>query len=364
LGKMTRVDLTLRPIAHSPTCIGVGFVAADIVEGSEDEFVAAGGSCGNVMAILAWLGWKSYPVARIGQDWAAGVVRKDFKQLGVQGTFLSEERSIQTPIVIQRFVEDAKGKRVHRFSLACPECGGWLPRYRASTLSQATTVTETSIAPKTLYMDRISPAAIRIATWAKEKGAFIVFEPSSIGDERQFQRVVDLCHVLKFSHDRLGHVRDLREAQNPKVIVETMAEEGLRLRWRGHWSELPAFNTPGFLDGAGAGDWTSAGFIHHLGAGGAKAFEQLQKPRLLSALRFGQALAAVNCGYEGARGAMMAMTRDQLAKRLTRLATRTPEDPAAVQDTGGREEEIPTRLCPTCTSTEKKKPTKKKTAIK
>jgi hypothetical protein len=57
-----------------------------------------------------------------------------------------------------------------------------------------------------------------------------------------------------------------------------------------------------------------------LGTTGAKVFEMLQKPRLLSALRFGQALAAVNCGYEGARGVMMAMTRDQLAKRLTALA--------------------------------------------
>src|SRR4051794_21319134 len=106
---MTRVDLTLRPATRHPVCVGAGFVAADIVEGHTEEFVAAGGSCGNVLAILAWLGWKSYPVARLGKDWAAGVVRKEFKAVGVDDAFLSDEKAVQTPIVIQRFVEDKEG---------------------------------------------------------------------------------------------------------------------------------------------------------------------------------------------------------------------------------------------------------------
>ena len=145
---MTRVDLTLKAAPRHPICVGAGFVAADIVEGRTEEFVAAGGSCGNVLAILAWLGWTSYPVARLGRDWAATVIRKEFKSIGVEGDFLSDEKAVQTPIVIQRFVEDKAGKRVHRFSLACPECGGWLPRFRASTLQQATEVTEVRDRPE------------------------------------------------------------------------------------------------------------------------------------------------------------------------------------------------------------------------
>jgi sugar/nucleoside kinase (ribokinase family) len=175
----------------------------------------------------------------------------------------------------------------------------------------------------------------------------------TIGDERQFQRAVDLCHVLKFSNDRLGHVRDLREAQHPRIIVETLAEEGLRVRWRGHWSDVPAFHTPAFVDGAGAGDWTSAGLIHQLGTAGAKVFDTLQKPKLLSALRFGQGLAAINCGYEGARGAMMAMTLERLADRLRALASKGAEADANFQDAAVHEGDIPTRLCATCASDER-----------
>jgi len=153
--------------------MGSGFVAADIVEGRTEEFVVAGGSCGNVLAILAWLGWRSYPVARLGRDWAAGIIRKEFQSIGVEGDFLSEEKAVQTPIVIQRFVEDKEGKRVHRFSLACPECGGWLPRFRASTLQQAVEVTQSAVVPKAFYMDRLSPAALKLAGWAKESGALV-----------------------------------------------------------------------------------------------------------------------------------------------------------------------------------------------
>jgi sugar/nucleoside kinase (ribokinase family) len=347
---MTRVDLVLRPAASLPACIGAGFIAADIVEGRREEFVAVGGSCGNVMAILAWLGWKSFPVARLGKDWAGRVVRKEFNVIGLEDAFLSDENAIQTPIVIQRFVEDKQGRRVHRFSLACPECGGWLPRFRASTLKQAAEVTESSIVPKAFYMDRLSPASLRLASWAREKGALVVFEPSSVSDERQFQKAVDLCHILKFSHDRLGHMRDLQEAQQPLIIIETMAEEGLRVRWRGHWSSLPAFTLPMFVDGAGAGDWTTAGLIHLLGPSGESIFDTLQKPRLFAALRLGQGLSAIACGYEGARGVMTAMTRDQLAKRLLTLTSSEMESVANLRDTPARDDDIPSRLCASCTA--------------
>jgi fructokinase len=350
---MTRVDLSLKAAVGHPCCIGVGFVAADIVEGSGEGFVSAGGSCGNVMAILAWLGWNAVPFSRLGRDWAAKMIRKDLGDSGVALDYLSEEDVVQTPIVIQQFVEDVSGRRTHRFALTCPECGGWLPRYRPITLAQARRLMSLDLKPKTLYLDRVSPAALRVAAWARDVGALVLFEPSSIGDERQFQKAVDLCHILKYSHDRLGHLRDLREAHTPKIIVETLAEEGLRVRWHGHWTELPAFEAPWFRDGAGSGDWCSAGLIHHLGTHGSAVFKTLQKPRLLAALRFGQALAAVNCGYEGARGAMHALSRDQMAITLTKLSSRKPEQLPEVESTANHDSEIPKKICATC-STDKK----------
>ena len=272
------------------------------------------------MLWLCLLGWdgRALPVARLGQDGSGVFVREEFEEIGVQTNYLTDEMSIQTPVVIQRFVETEDGQRTHRFSLTCPECGGWLPRYRPITLDQAEQVTEASTIPKAFYFDRISPANLWLAEWAKQKGAIIVFEPSSIGDEHRFQRAVEICDVLKYSHSRLGHVPDLAKLTSPRLVIETSGPDGLRVRWRGRWSKLPAFNVPRFIDAAGSGDWCTAGLIHKIAGGGAKSFKNLDKTRIDHSLRFGQALAALNCGFEGARGAMMTLTQktnEQSTKR-------------------------------------------------
>ena len=292
----------------------------DIVEAENGRFAAVGGSCGNVMALLAWIGWRAMPVARLGQDGPGSFVRDEFKAIGVQTCSLTDEAAVQTPVVIQRFTETKDGQRTHRFSLTCPECGEWLPRYRPITLKQAAQVTELSAAPEVYYFDRISPSSLRLAEWAKEKDALIVFEPSSIGDEHRFLRAVELCDVLKYSHSRLGHVPDLAKVASPCLVVETSGHKGLRVRWRGRWSKLPAYAVPKFVDAAGSGDWCTAGFIHKITEGGAKPFMTLDKARIDHSLRFGQALAALNCGFEGARGAMMTLTLTQMNKALSAMS--------------------------------------------
>lgn len=316
---MTRIDLQVTKAGGS-RCWGAGFVAVDIVETEIKEFAATGGSCGNVMAILAWLGWSTTPVARLGEDASGDFVCNELSEGGVDTQFLSREAGVQTPIVIQRFVRDKDGGQVHRFSLTCPECRAWLPRHRPITLQQAGALVDSGQRPNAYYFDRVSPAAIRLASVARENGALVVFEPSSVGDEKKFQTAVDLCHVLKYSQDRLGHLPDLAVTASPRIIVETQGEDGLRFRWKNRWSHLDAFEVNPFVDAAGAGDWCTAGLIHRIGQVGAKGLRQLRKEDLVVGLRTGQAIAAINCNYYGARGAMLAISLRTLNQRLRLLA--------------------------------------------
>ena len=316
VGTVSEQQVLISDVNHSATCLGVGLVSIDVVKTSGDIFAAAGGSCGNVVAILAWFGWDALPVGRIGCDWAGEYVKHDLGSVGVDTALLLEERRVQTPIIFQRFVEERNGRRRHRFSLVCPECGQWLPRYRAITLRQAAEIMEERDPPNTLYFDRVSPGSLRLAQWARDCGALIVFEPSSIGDERQFQRAIGLCHVLKYSDESLGHVADLGDVELPVLVVETRGAEGLRFRWRRRWRELEGFHSRKFRDAAGSGDWCSAGLIHMLGIGGKKGIAENSRVDVVEALRFGQALAAVNCCFEGARGAMAALTREDMNRAL------------------------------------------------
>ena len=59
---------------HRPRAFGAGLLALDIVVSADLEMpmrAYAGGTCGNVLAELAYLGWEAFPVARLSDDPAA-----------------------------------------------------------------------------------------------------------------------------------------------------------------------------------------------------------------------------------------------------------------------------------------------------
>src|SRR5207237_516214 len=95
--------------------------------------------------------------------------------------------------------------------------------------------------------------------------------------------------------------------------VQTLGHRGLRYRMDetrsgvlGGWRELGAFSVDRFADASGAGDWCTAGIIDGLCRGGSRALFQAQESSIVAALNIGQAMAAWNCGFDGARGAMYA----------------------------------------------------------
>lgn len=306
------------------SCWGIGFVAMDVIDLEGERFAAVGGSCGNVLAILAWLGWTARPIARLGDDATGDFIREELRGLGVDVTSLSEEKGVRSPIVLQRFPTSRDGTRTHRFSLTCPGCGRWLPRHRSVTLAQSKSLACGGDAPDVYYFDRVSPASLRLAETARSLGALVVFEPSSADAEPKFQRAVDACHVLKYSQERLGHMPDLRYAASPALIVETLGEAGLRYRWRGRWSRLAAFPVKNIVDAAGSGDWCTATLIHRMGRNGAEPFVRSTVSAIEAALQDGQAAAAVNCGFLGARGAMQVLTLCELNERMSVLDHDTP----------------------------------------
>ena len=163
----------------------------DVVDVEGDRFAAVGGSCGNVMAILAWLGWTARPIARLGGDATGDFIREELRGLGVDVASLTKEKEVRSPIVLQRFGTARNGTRTHRFSLTCPGCGRWLPRHRSVTLAQSMSLGCGGDAPNVFYFDRVSPASLRLAETARSRGALVVFEPSSADAESKFQRAVD-----------------------------------------------------------------------------------------------------------------------------------------------------------------------------
>lgn len=298
-----------------PTVIGTGLIALDVVvnETRQDgPRLWSGGTCGNVLTILSYLGWRSFPVGRLADDSASELIRKDLARWKVHLDFTNLEPKARAPIIIQHLTETASGLPFHRFSWTCPACGGWLPPYRAvidSAINASLPHIERS---HVFFFDRVSRAALTLAKKCFDDRALIVFEPSCSQDPQLFREALALTHVLKYSHERSRKLRPLlaKTKDVPLLEIETLGAEGLRFRsqLRGHdstnWQRLDAYELKEFRDPSGAGDWCTAGIIHQLGQGGARAFRRVTRQQLQTTLDFAQALAAWTCRYEGARGGM------------------------------------------------------------
>lgn len=315
------------PDARRPVCIGSGMVSLDIIygpvtprrPGSTDGApdMSAGGSCGNVLTMLAYLGWHSYPLARLGDDPEASRILEDMKHWGVQTGFITHE-SYDTPRIIHNI--RAGPKPYHTFSFRCAH-GERLPGRRRLTLDRLASVMDRLPVPDVLYFDRAEPAAYELARHFRPHGTLVVFEPYRLRDDSINGRCVSVSDVVKYSS---GDRSDL----DVPLEVRTLGANGLEYRTNflsdTRWRALGPYRVYELVDAAGSGDWLTAGFIHRMReyaalrlasgrlpmparsrcGGPYGMLRQMDRTEIVDALDYGQALASINCSHAGARGMM------------------------------------------------------------
>lgn len=316
----------MRRDAHHKSCVGTGFIVLDVIRSgvgpSASEKRYAGGSCGNVLSILAYMGWNANAVGRIGDDQVGRELVEDLSKWRVNTKLLKIEPGRGTPSLVQENYIDTRGRPRHRFSHVSPVSGATLPAYRPLLTSDASIIAANLPVHAVFYFDRVAPGTLALAQRSREHGALVVFEPSGIKDERLFTDCLKVSHIVKYANDRVANIQEFVSQARVPVEIETIGAKGLRLRLGGNgrtgaWNELGAFSVPDLLDAAGAGDWTTAGIIHGLVARGTRPDQVVANlDAVVSATKFGQALAAINCGFEGARGLMYVAT----ARRVLQLA--------------------------------------------
>ena len=298
-------------VSPSETVAGAGFIALDILyAGGEDWRVRqrAGGTCGNVLAILSFLGLQSFPIARLGTDRAADLILSDLQSVGVDCQFVHRDPCARTPRVVEFLPKKPGGP--HRFAFICPKCQRRFPRRSEPTLDMAQRSIQ-AVNPGVFFFDRADSTTINLAVSCRERGSLVVFEPDSFVENSNFVDALQVSDVVKYSIQRTAQSLETRLPPSdirPRLVVETMDGGGLRysirsqglsdLSWR---HQEPYFvETP--ADQAGAGDWCSAGLISHLLAN--RPSHQWQERTIRRALAFGQALAAASILFEGPRGYM------------------------------------------------------------
>ena len=344
----------------SRAVVGAGLIALDVVVPEAPDAaprMQAGGTCGNVLAALAYLDWTAYPIARLGDDGPMHRVCQDLAKWGVRLDFVLKESGDGTPVIAQYIRKTASGA-THSFSWRCPTCGADLPRYKPLRITDVERLLPLLPEADVFFFDRASPGVIRVATYYRQRGAIVAFEPSSVGDVRLFHEAVSVAQLVKYSRERVKASEALEDDhEGPGLLIETSGEEGLRFRARlpgvrnKRWKLMPAIQAQKVRDTAGCGDWCTAGILHILATDAARSFFSADEELLTEAIRYGQALAAWNCGFEGARGGMYDITKSEFQASIAALLAGE-----STQEIGTKavppETPVPSQFpCPACPST-------------
>ncbi|MDE0621722.1 MAG: PfkB family carbohydrate kinase [Bryobacterales bacterium] len=339
-----------------PKAFGTGLIALDLVVGPDSESPIrawAGGTCGNVLSILAYLGWDAYPVARMNDDVASKRVRADMTRWGVHVDWANCAPTAHTPMIVQEIRRKRDGHPDHRFTWSCPNCGKWLPPFKAITVDAVERLELALAEASVFFMDRLSRGILELAAEASARGALVVFEPSSKSTDKFLAEAVALAHVVKYADHRLATVPGVMGSDSAVLLeVHTLGHRGLEYRHRlgsgtSRWMPLKAIPVPRLADTCGAGDWCTAGLIAKAAAGGQEGFRRTGARGVRSALRYGQALAAWNCGFEGARGGMYAVSKEVFKSQVSGLLYGRL-DPTAVTPVDSPPTQAVT--CPACSS--------------
>lgn len=307
-----------------PSAIGMGLVALDLVIAPEEETppaTYAGGTCGNVLIALKFLGWSTFPISRLGRDKAAERIIADLHKWKVSTDFVTRQPDGSTPVIVQRIRRLANGTPLHSFSWRCPGCGAHLPGYKPILASMVKEIALRLKGSQVFFFDRVSRSTLMMANISRKRGAVVMFEPTGIGDPALFREAWGVAHIVKYAHERLC---DLAEIELPDSIrdsvlleIETCGADGLRFQSRlprarsDGWLSVPTFSAPRLKDTAGAGDWCTAGILHVLAQNGSAGLKRITTGKVQRAMEYGQALAVWNCGFEGARGGMYQEDRSQ-----------------------------------------------------
>lgn len=287
---------------------GAGLIVLDIIHVPNHglKLYQLGGTCGNVLSMLSYLGWSSYPIGRIGDDIAGSIITHDLERHKISKKYVRQDLH-ETPTILEK-LDMERGK--HTFQLKCPHCRRHFSSYRSVTISQAISVGFEEAAPNVFFFDRSTPGNNTLANLAKRTGAIIVFEPHKISDDETFRKSLALADIVKYASSTLGSSLNDKGLSYvitadllPKLEIETLSKDGVRYKLFGeaNWKEIPPADFLNIVDSAGAGDWLTSSFLYYLFSKPSHLFERNQ---VEWALAQGQKIAGYNCQYIGARGSM------------------------------------------------------------
>jgi len=289
--------------------LGIGFAGLDIIKNGTDELILPGGTCGNVISILASKFSLKADIIKsaYSDDWD-DVVNCLWKQIGV-GVINCGDAAKPLP----RVVEVVNGTSNQQYTI-CPKCKSKLLDISLPATNKLNDLEDTLSRYDLLYYDRISEGTKYLLDNFRRNKKWSFYEPNSARNYNNWLKNISQCDVVKFSEDRIPRsfrdklLQDLNMMERKtRIVLITHSQRGYSYSiFNGKcMSDLRTINVSKFtniVDSSGAGDWLSAGFIYKLLQNYSTPIEIVDEQVIIDALEFGHSLAKIACTNLGALG--------------------------------------------------------------
>ena len=287
--------------------IGTGLVCLDIVHKKNNIIFMNGGTCANVLAVLAQLGAQ---VSVLIPDYLEDK-QKDYFYNTLEKLNIECIKFCNTKMNIPRIIETFDEKNNHLFYTKCPDCGKNLLKNRFITFAESEKLMEKMIEYDIFFTDRVSDGIKNIAHKFRTLGKKVIYEPNSGRNLESIMGMAKVATVVKFSTDRISLNTSemiLRKCQDSQMnlMIATQGSDGMVFSYRigrnefSDWIPGPHIKFEKVVDTSGAGDWLTAGFLYYWD----KSSYKLEEEVIYNALQRALNLSAICSVKEGALGAL------------------------------------------------------------
>ena len=270
----------------------------------DEKFVVeeAGGTCGNVMCMLAHFGWQTFPQVVLDNSEEGHKIAESLKNYGCNCEFVSNVEGGGTTFLNVIHKLNADGSPKVSVRAGSPGGSRYPKRHFLRQRDEAPAFLQAlDFVPEVFFFDDSAAGNRLLASELGSKGSLVYFEPSAIKEKKDFESV-RLSDVIKFSGENVpdsSFVDDYKD----KLFIQTLGGDGLRFNLRGEgWVNLPPVENDNVVDWEGAGDWTTSAFLNELAKADALSIKRLTADVVKAALEKAQIVASKSVSFMGSKG--------------------------------------------------------------